>query len=365
MLSVDVKQRLGAFTLHATFASNAPVIALFGRSGSGKTSIINAIAGVSRPDSGRISFGKRIFFDSSTRQWIPPNQRRIGYVFQDGLLFPHLSVEANLHYGRHGHTAAPGESARIGCERVIALLGLAALLKRKPAALSGGEKQRVAIGRALLAQPQLLLLDEPLASLDGDRKAEVLSYIERLRDQFAIPIVLVSHAVEEVVRLADVMVLIDDGRVLATGSVDEIMGRLDLAPATGRYEAGAVIEARVESHDPHYDLTRLTFVGGALTVPRVEARVGERVRVRIRARDVSIATQQPHHLSIHNILRGTLTEMRDEAGPIVDVRIVIGDAALIARVTRHSIDRLSLRPGLPVFALVKAISLDRHSVGYA
>ena len=365
MLSVDVEQRLGAFTLHATFASNAPVIALFGRSGSGKTSIINAIAGVSRPERGRISFGERIFFDSSTHHWIPPEQRRIGYVFQDGLLFPHLSVGANLQYGRHGQTRTQDQAPRIAADKVITLLGLAPLLKRKPAALSGGEKQRVAIGRALLAQPQLLLLDEPLASLDADRKAEVLTYIERLRDQFAIPIVLVSHALEEVIRLADAMVLIDDGRVLATGSVDEIMGRLDLAPATGRYEAGAVIEARVESHDAHYDLTRLEFVGGALTVPRVDANVGERVRVRIRARDVSIATREPQDLSIHNILRGTLTEIRDEAGPIVDVRIVIGEAALIVRVTRHSIDRLSLRPGQPVFALVKAISLDRHSVGYA
>ena len=362
MLSVDIRQRLGAFELNAIFASAAPVIALFGRSGSGKTSIVNSIAGVSRPAKGRISFGERVFFDSTSQLWIPAEQRRIGYVFQDGLLFPHLSVDGNLQYGRPRIHSTPPQ---IDGDKVIELLGLESLLERKPAALSGGEKQRVAIGRALLSQPQLLLLDEPLASLDGDRKAEVLTYIEKLRDQFAIPIVLVSHALDEVVRLADTMVLIDDGRVTASGSVDDIMSRLDLAPATGRYEAGAVIETRVQSHDAHYDLTQLSFTGGSLTVPHVEADVGARVRVRIRARDVSLATRQPQDLSIHNILRGTLTEIRDETGPIVDVRIVIGDAALIARVTRQSIDRLSLKPGQPVFALVKAISLDRHSVGYA
>ena len=362
MLDVDIEQTLGTFQLNAAFASAAPVIALFGRSGSGKTSIVNAIAGVTRPTRGRIAFDGHIFFDSAARQWMPPEHRRVGYVFQDGLLFPHLNVDRNLQYGRRN---SDENSPAIDAGKVIELLGLASLLPRKPGTLSGGEKQRVAIGRALLAQPRLLLLDEPLASLDGDRKAEILTYIERLRDQFAIPIVLVSHALDEVVRLADAMVLIDAGRVTATGSVDEIMGRLDLSPATGRYEAGAVIETRVVSHDPIYDLTRLAFTGGELTVPHVEANVGERVRVRIRARDVSLATREPKDISIHNVLRGTLTEIRDEAGSIVDVRIVIGESALIARVTRQSIDRLCLKTGQPVFALVKAISLDRHSVGYA
>lgn len=359
MLSVDIEQRLGAFQLDARFASDAPIVALFGRSGSGKTSIINAIAGVSRPSRGHIRFGTDTLFDSQQSLWVAPEKRRIGYVFQDGLLFPHLSVEANLHYGNHHQQHV------IDAGKVIELLGLSALLKRKPGALSGGEKQRVAIGRALLSQPRLLLLDEPLASLDGARKGEILSYIETLRDEFHIPIVLVSHAIDEVVRLADTMVLVDEGQVKATGTVDDIMGRLDLAPATGRHEAGAVIGTEVAGHDAQHELTRLTFPGGELIVPHVAAAVGERVRVRIRARDVSLATEPPRGISINNILAGTLAEIRDEPGPIVDVRVLVGEATLIARVTRLSLDRLQLQAGLPVYALVKAISLDRRSVGYA
>lgn len=360
MLSVDIEQRLGEFHLRARFRSAAPVVALFGRSGSGKTSIVNAIAGVSTPERGLIRFGDTLFFESATGHALPPEARRVGYVFQDGLLFPHMSVAANLRYGQR---RADGRA--IDEAQVISLLDLAPLLGRKPAALSGGEKQRVALGRVLLSRPRLLLLDEPLASLDGARKAEILHYIERLRDQFHLPIVLVSHALDEVVRLADEMVLIDRGTVTAHGTVDEIMGRLDLAPATGRYEAGAVIETRVDAHDARYELTRLVFDGGELVVPRVDAGIGVRVRVRIRARDVSLATREPRDLSIHNILAGRLVEIRDEPGPIVDVRVQVGEAALIARVTRQSLDRLGLAPGQPVFALVKAISLDRHSVGYA
>ena len=358
MLAVDIEQRLGAFTLAASFQSTAPVVALFGRSGSGKTSIVNAIAGVSRPDRGAIRFGDTTLFDSARKLWVPPEQRRIGYVFQDGLLFPHLNVQSNLFYGDRGGAGADSH-------KIIDLLGLGDLLRRRPMTLSGGEQQRVAIGRALLSRPRLLLLDEPLASLDGARKSEILSHIEMLRDEFRIPIVLVSHAPEEVVRLADTLVLVDEGRVKAVGDVDEIMGRLDLAPATGRYEAGAVIETVVESHDAQYELTRLSFRGGELTVPRVAAQSGERVRVRIRARDVSLALTAPEGISINNVLAGTLVEIRDEAGAIVDVRVAIGEATLMARITRQSLDRLALKTGQPVFALVKAISLDRHSLGYA
>jgi molybdate transport system ATP-binding protein len=361
MLDVDIEQQRGAFTLKAAFESNARVTAFFGRSGSGKTSIVDAIAGVSRPDRGHIRVAGTTLFDSARGLWVPPEARRIGYVFQEGLLFPHMNVENNLFYG----SRPPSAHAPIASGKVIALLGLEALLKRKPGSLSGGEKQRVAIGRALLSQPQLLLLDEPLASLDGARKGEILNYIEILRDEFRLPVVLVSHAPDEVVRLADTLVLIDEGRVRAVGDVDEIMGRLDLAPATGRYEAGAVVETRVASHDARYELTRLAFAGGELTVPRVAAQIGERVRVRIRARDVSLATEAPRGISINNMLAGTLSEIRDEPGPIVDVRIAVGEAVLIARLTRQSLDRLALKPGLPVYALIKAISLDRHSVGYA
>ncbi|MEP7154440.1 MAG: molybdenum ABC transporter ATP-binding protein [Betaproteobacteria bacterium] len=359
MLSVDIRRRLGAFQLDAKFSSAAPLLSLFGRSGSGKTSIINAIAGASRPDTGTIAFDDAVFFDAAKNIWMPPELRRVGYVFQDGLLFPHLSVKDNLHYAR---SPVPAKKMLIDSAGVIELLGLGSLLHRRPAALSGGEKQRVAIGRALLAQPRLLLLDEPLASLDSDRKAEILTYIERLRDHFAIPIVFVSHSLDEVVRLADEMVLIERGLVVATGSVTEITSHPEWMPAAGRFDAGTVIETHVESHDAHYGLTTLTFPGGELIVPHVGATAGERVRVRILARDVSLATSEPRDVSIHNVLQGTITEILGDgdSGAVADVRIAIGESTLVARVTRRSIDRLLLARGQPVFALVKAISLDRR-----
>ncbi len=362
MLEVDVQQRLGDFVLRAKFASDAPVVALFGRSGAGKSSVVNLLAGIAKADRGRIALNGEVLLDTAHGINVPPEARRIGYVFQDGMLFPHLSVRRNLAYGEKLVTAG---DRYIDRDKVITLLGLEHLLERKPVNLSGGEKQRVAIGRALLRSPRLLLLDEPLASLDSTRKGEILQYIELLRDEFRIPIVFVSHAVEEVTRLADEIVLLDRGQVTATGSVEAIMGRLDLKPLTGRYEAGAVIEAVVASHDIANDLVTLAFNGGSFIVPGVGALIGERVRLRVRARDVSIATSKPSGISILNTLPGTVIEIGDESGPIVDVRIRIGEAVLIARITRYSSRQLSLVVGLPVFALVKAISLDRHSVGFA
>ncbi len=362
MLEVDLQQRLGDFELRAKFASNAPVVALFGRSGAGKSSVVNLLAGIAKADHGRIALNGEVLLDTACGIDVPPEARRIGYVFQDGMLFPHLSVRRNLAYGEKLVTAG---DRYIDRDKVITLLGLEEFLERKPANLSGGEKQRVAIGRALLTSPRLLLLDEPLASLDSTRKSEILQYIELLRDEFRIPIVFVSHAVEEVTRLADEIVLLDRGQVTATGSVEAIMGRLDLKPLTGRYEAGAVIEAVVASHDIANDLVTLAFNGGSFIVPGVGALIGERVRLRVRARDVSIATSKPSGISILNTLPGTLIEISDESGPIIDVRIRIGEAVLIARITRYSARQLSLAVGLPVYALVKAISLDRHSVGFA
>ncbi len=362
MLEVDVEQQLGAFKLRAKFASGAPVLALFGRSGSGKSSLVNLLAGIARAGRGRIVLNEGVLLDTAAGIEVPPESRRIGYVFQDGMLFPHLNVRRNLEYGEKLVSAADRYIER---DKVITLLGLEDLLERRPVNLSGGEKQRVAIGRALLRSPRLLLLDEPLASLDSTRKSEILQYIELLRDEFRIPIVFVSHAVEEVTRLADEIVLLDRGQVTATGSVEAIMGRLDLKPLTGRYEAGAVIEATVAAHDIANDLVSLSFNGGNFQVPGVSALVGERVRLRVRARDVSIATSKPVGISILNSLPGTVIEISDESGPIVDVRIRIGEAVLIARITRYSARQLSLAVGSPVFALVKAISLDRHSVGFA
>jgi len=362
MIDVEVEQRLGAFELAVAFRAEAPVVGLFGRSGSGKTSVVNALAGIGRPPRGHIVVNGETLFDSVRGIDVPPDKRQLGYVFQDDLLFPHLDVEANLLYG---FRRAKGAVRMIEPAHVIDLLGLRSLLKRMPGALSGGEKQRVAIGRALLAQPRLLLMDEPLASLDVSRQNEVLLCIEQLRDDLRIPIVYVSHSVAEITRLADTVVILADGKALAVGPVDEVMGRLDLRPHTGRHEAGAVIDAAVAAHDLHYDLTTLRFHGGELVVPNVEALVGERVRVRIRARDVSLALEPPARTSVQNVLKGSLTAIANEDGPIVDVQLRIGDASLIARITRRSRVELGLNEGQVVYALIKAVSIDRRSVGYA
>jgi len=362
MIDVDVTQRLGDFRLDVAFQADAPIVGLFGRSGSGKTSLVNALAGITRPLRGRIVVNGETLFDSERGIDLPPERRRLGYVFQDDLLFPHLHVEANLLYGYH---RAPLSSRVIEPDHIIELLGLRRLLQRLPDALSGGEKQRIAIGRALLAQPRLLLMDEPLASLDLPRRDEVLRYIELLRDDLAIPIVYVSHSIVEITRLSDTVVLLSEGKAIAVGEVDEVMGRHDLRPQTGRYEAGAVIDTVVGDHDLEYGLTTLRFDGGELIVPNVEALVGERVRVRIRARDVSLSLARPAGLSIVNVLPATLVAIDDDGGPIVEVELRIGDTALQARITRRSCVQLGLEEGQRVHALIKAVSLDRRSVGYA
>ncbi|MGH8798875.1 MAG: molybdenum ABC transporter ATP-binding protein [Casimicrobiaceae bacterium] len=362
MIDVDIEQRLGAFELAVAFRAEAPVVGLFGRSGSGKTSVVNALAGTSRPRRGRIVINGETLFDSGRGIDLPPEKRRLGYVFQDGLLFPHLDVEGNLLYGFHRARTA---DRVIEPAHVVDLLGLESLLRRLPERLSGGEKQRVAIGRALLAQPRLLLMDEPLASLDVPRQSEVLRYIEQLRDDLRIPIVYVSHAVGEITRLADTVVVLADGKALASGPVDEVMGRIDLRPHTGRYESGAVVEAIVAAHDLDDDLTTLRFAGGELIVPNVEALVGERVRVRIRARDVSLAITRPAGLSVLNVLSASVVAISTEEGPIVEVQLRAGETPLLARITRRSRKELELREGQEIYALIKAVSLDRRSVGYA
>jgi molybdate transport system ATP-binding protein len=362
MIDVDIEQQLGAFELKVAFRAEAPIVGLFGRSGSGKTSVVNALAGISRPQRGHIVINGETLFDSTRGIDLPPDKRRLGYVFQDGLLFPHLDVESNLRYGLR---RAPASVRVIDPAHVIQLLGLESLLHRLPDKLSGGEKQRVAIGRALLAQPRLLLMDEPLASLDVPRQSEVLRYIEQLRDDLHIPIVYVSHAVGEITRLADTVVLLADGKALAYGPVDEVMGRIDLRPHTGRYESGSVFETVVAAHDLSDGLTTLRFEGGELIVPNVEALVGERVRVRVRARDVSLALARPAGLSVLNVLSATLIAIATEEGSIVDVQLRVGQLPLVARITRRSVHELELREGQQVYALIKAVSLDRRSVGYA
>ncbi|MGA7985959.1 MAG: molybdenum ABC transporter ATP-binding protein [Burkholderiales bacterium] len=359
-LEVSIAKRLGAFALEAAFASGGGVTALFGRSGSGKTSVLNAIAGLLRPERGRIALEGEPLFDAAAGIDVAAHRRRIGYVFQEGRLLPHLTVRQNLLYGRR-FARGPGA---VTLEKVSELLGLAALLERRPHDLSGGEKQRVAIGRALLADPRLLLMDEPLAALDAPRKSEILYYIERLRDEVGVPIVYVSHSLDEVVRLADTVVVMSEGRVLDSGPVDETMSRMELRPYLGRFEGGAVIEAHVAGQDLEMGLARLDFPGGALYAPDVDALVGERVRVRIRARDVSLATVRPEAISMLNVLPGTVKALGESAGASVDVQIDVAGTILLARITRKSVEALGLVPGRPVFALVKAVAIDRHSVGW-
>lgn len=357
MLRVDVQRRVGSLDLVAAFEAETHVTALFGRSGAGKTSVVNMIAGLLRPDRGRIEVDGQVLFDSAAGIDVPAEKRRVGYVFQEGRLFPHLTVRRNLLYG---HVLAPGAERHIDLPRIVSLLGLEDLLERRPGGLSGGEKQRVAIGRALLSSPRVLLLDEPLASLDVHRREEVLRHLELLRDEVRIPIVYVSHAVEEVVRLADTVVLMAAGKVVAAGDVEDVMGRPDLRPAAGVFEGGSVIDARVAAQDMQYDLATLAFDGGTLTVTNLEALVGEPVRVRVRARDVSIALLPPERISIQNVLHGKITGISPERSGIVDVTILVGSAVLRSRVTRRAVDQLALAPGLPVYALIKAVSLDRR-----
>ncbi len=361
-IEVDVRRRLGGFALEAAFASDSGITALFGRSGCGKTSILNMVAGLARPDRGRIALGERVLFDSERGIDLPPQARRVGYVFQEGLLLPHLSVQQNLLYGRF---FTPQTDRWTQFDAVVGLLGLAPLLARRPHRLSGGERQRVAIGRALLASPKLLLMDEPLASLDTPRKAEILYYIEHLRDELRIPIVYVSHAIEEVVRLADRLILLSAGKVIAAGTVIELSSRAELRPYLGRFEAGSIIEARVVDQDLDNGLARLEFAGGVLYAPDVDALPGERVRVRIRARDVSLALSAPRDASFLNVLAGTVAAIEQPQGASVDVAVELDGARILARITRKSVANLGIVPGKRVFAMVKAVAIDRHSVGFA
>ncbi|MDR6289234.1 molybdate transport system ATP-binding protein [Inquilinus ginsengisoli] len=358
-LEIEIQHRQGAFALDVSFRSEGRLTALFGRSGAGKTSVVNIIGGLVRPQHGRVVVEGRTLVDTERGVFLPKHRRRVGYVFQEGRLFPHLSVRQNLLYGRW-FTPKPERYASFG--QVVEMLGIGALLDRPPALLSGGEKQRVAIGRALLASPRLLLMDEPLAALDEERKTEILPYVERLRDETRIPIVYVSHALGEVARLATTLVVLADGRVAASGPVAEVMGRIDLFP---RAEAGAVLEAAVKDHDDRFQLTRLRVAAGILTVPRIELAPGTLLRVRIRARDVMLATQPPDHLSALNVLPATVVEIAAGDGPTADIRLDCAGEDLLARLTRRSIETLGLAPGRPVHAVIKSVAFDRHTIGAA
>ncbi len=358
-IEVEVRHRLGDFRLDARFVSDNGLIALFGKSGSGKTSLINVIGGLIRPEHGRVAIDGTTLVDTARGIFIPMHRRRVGYVFQEGRLFPHLSVRRNLLYGRW---FAPKEDRREDLDRVVEMLGIGHLLDRRPSGLSGGEKQRVAIGRALLAEPRLLLMDEPLASLDEDRKAEIMPYIERLRDQALVPIVYVSHSLAEVARLATTIVAMVDGRVTACGPAADIIRRADLDTPGAFAEAGSLIETIVERHDDDLELTLLSSRAGEWRVPRLDLPAGTRLRLLVRARDVMLSTVRPEKLSALNILPGTVAEIL-EAGSQVDVRVACGEDFIVARLTRQSARSLDLKPDRSVYAIVKAVAFDRQSLG--
>ncbi len=357
-LSVEVRKERAGFTLAAGFTAPTPsVVALFGRSGSGKSTLVNLIAGLLRPDTGHVRLGSRTLCDTAAGIDVPVEARRIGYVFQDARLFPHLSVAANLRYGER-RVPAPRAGSRF--EELTALLGLERLLRRLPHQLSGGERQRVALGRALLSQPQLLLLDEPLASLDAARREEVLPYLEALRDRFALPMVYVSHQFEEVLRLATHVVLLDGGRVRAQGSLESVSLEPALQAVLGPDLTGAVLEGLVTGVDPADASVELRVGGGTLRVSLAGATLGERLRLQVLARDVILAVQPVTGLSVRNALPGTVTRVEDDAfGALVSLDV--GGVTVLSRITRAAQRSLALRPGDAAWALFKAISTRGHA----
>ncbi|AMJ60369.1 molybdenum ABC transporter ATP-binding protein [Bosea sp. PAMC 26642] len=357
VIEIAVQHRLGQFELDAAFTSTGRLTALFGRSGAGKTSLVNIVSGLIAPTQGRVVVDGKVLVDTQAGIFVPVHERRIGYVFQEARLFPHLSVRRNLLFGRW---FSPRDARTISnLEGVLDLLGIAHLLERRPGALSGGEKQRVAIGRALLANPRLLLMDEPLASLDEARKAEILPYIERLRDETGVPIVYVSHSVTEVARLATTLVTVDQGRVTACGPTAEVMSRLDVAGLSGAAEAGSIIEGRVAGHDEAYGLTTLATRAGLLHVARSMMPIGATVRVRILASDVLISLTSPVGVSALNILPGTIAGIgARRPGGAVELLIDCGGESLLARLTAKSVDTLGLAKGVTVHAVIKSVSID-------
>jgi molybdate transport system ATP-binding protein len=359
MLKVAVTKRRPGFTLEAAFTAPTPgVAALFGRSGSGKSTLVHVISGLLAPDAGEVRLDEEVLTDTRAGIAVPVEERRIGYVFQDARLFPHLTVAGNLRYGeKRARTGQPV----IGFDEVVTLLGLGPLLKRSPWQLSGGERQRVSLGRALLSRPRLLLLDEPLASLDVARREEVLPHLEALRDRLSIPMVYVSHEFDEVLRLATHLVLLDGGRVLAQGPVHEVSLRPELRDLVGPDLVGAVLEGVVTRLDPELGSADLRVGTGTLQVSLRDVPVGARVRLQLLARDVILATQPVQGLSVRNALASTVVAISDDDYGAALVRCDVGGAIVLARITQSARRALNLRPGDAVWTLVKAVSTRGHT----
>jgi molybdate transport system ATP-binding protein len=327
--------------------------ALFGASGSGKTTCLRCIAGLEQGATGRVALDGEVWFDSASGIAVPVHRRPIGYVFQDARLFEHLSVRRNLEFG---YARVPKAQRKIELDDVVPRLGIGALLDRRPRHLSGGEKQRVAIARALLTSPRLLLLDEPLAAVDEARKNEFFPYLESLRDDFGVPIIYVSHLMQEVARLADHLVVLERGRVEAAGPIDEVSARLDL-PLADSEEGGVVLQAQVMEHDPAFLLTRISIPGAQLWVGRIDSALGTRLRIQIAARDVSVALHPTDGTSILNVLSATIAARRDDDRGRTLLKLDAGGSMLLARVTRRSAVQLDLVAGRAVFAQIKGVAV--------
>ena len=353
MLELDFSQQLGDLTLQVT--QNLPaqgITAIFGLSGAGKTSLINAIGGLTKPETGRIALNNRPLFDADKGICLPPEKRRIGYVFQDARLFPHYRVQGNLQYGM-------AASMRGQFDSIVALLGIGPLLNRFPLTLSGGEKQRVAIGRALLTAPEILLMDEPLAALDLPRKRELMPYLEKLAKEVNIPILYVTHSLDEILRLAEKVLVLDNGSVLAMGDLEEVWASNIMRPWLPREEQSSVLNVSVLEHHPRYDMTALAIGDQRLWIGKVDAAEGTSMRVRVNAADVWLVLQPTaNNSSIRNILPAKVLECL-EIGSQVEVKLAMADHIIWARITPWARDELMIRPGQWLYAQIKSVSLSR------
>ena len=359
MFHIRALKRRDDFVLDVAIEAPARgVVALFGRSGCGKTTLVNVLAGLLPADASRIEIDGVTLEDSDKRISVRAERRRVGYVFQDARLFPHFNVLGNLRYGER---RARESAASITLDHVVALLGLEALLERRVHQLSGGERQRVALGRALLSQPRLLLLDEPLAALDAARREEVLPYLERLRDDLAIPMIYVSHQFDEVLRLATHVVLLERGSVAAQGSLDAVSLHPELRAIVGRDAVGAVLHGVIEAADDATGLAALRVGANVLHVAQRGVRVGAAVRVQLLARDIILATARPEGLSVRNVLTGTIARIAPDDADTDLVYVDIGGPSVLARVTRAASLDLGLQAGSRVWVLVKTVSMRGHA----
>ncbi|EKK4012713.1 molybdenum ABC transporter ATP-binding protein ModC [Cronobacter sakazakii] len=350
MLELNFTQVLGKhrLTVNETLPGSG-ITAVFGVSGAGKTSLINAISGLTRPQHGRIVLNDRVLSDTETDTFLPPEKRRVGYVFQDARLFPHYKVRGNLKYGMAKEMASQ-------FDKLVTLLGIEPLLDRLPGTLSGGEKQRVAIGRALLTAPELLLLDEPLASLDVPRKRELLPYLQRLAREINIPMLYVSHSLEEILHLADKVLVLEQGEVKAFGSLEDIWGSSVMHPWLPPEQQSSVLKVTVLEHHPHYAMTALALGDQHLWVNRIEKPLQTALRIRIQASDVSLVLQPPLQSSIRNILRARVAQCYDDNGQ-VEVQLEVGSRTLWASISPWARDELAIKPGLWLYAQIKSVSI--------